>query len=50
MPDKLVGNNGFEGDCLDELLSEDRKIELILTHKKNRKKAQALDVWKHERR
>ncbi len=36
-PDKLIGDKAYDSDPLDQKLLEERGIELIAPHKKNRK-------------
>lgn len=42
-PDKLFGDKAYDNDPLDQKLLEDRGIELIAPHKKNRKKYSTQD-------
>jgi len=42
-PDKIIGDKAYDSDPLDQKLMEDRCIELIAPHKRNRKKAKTQD-------
>ena len=48
-PDILIGDKAYDSDKLDQQLSEDRAIELIAPHKKNRKKTPTQDGRKLRR-
>jgi len=48
-PDKLIGDKAYDSDKLDRQLSEDRDIELIAPHKRNRKKPRTQDGRKLRR-
>ena len=48
-PDKLVGDKAYDSDKLDQQLFEDRAIELIAPHRKNRKKPRTQDGRKLRR-
>ena len=48
-PDKLIGDKAYDSDGLDDQLLEDRGIELIAPHKRNRKKAPTQDGRKLRR-
>ena len=48
-PDKLIGDKAYDSDKLDQQLSEDRDIELIAPHKRNRKKPRTQDGRKLRR-
>jgi len=42
-PDKLIGDKAYDSDKLDQQLSDDRGIELIAPHKRNRKRPSTQD-------
>ena len=42
-PDKIIGDKAYDSDKLDQQLIEERNIELIAPHKRNRKKATTQD-------
>ena len=42
-PDRLIGDKAYDSDGLDERLWEQREIELISPHRKNRKRARTQD-------
>ena len=48
-PDRIIGDKAYDSDKLDQQLSEDRNIELIAPHKKNRKKPSTQDGRKLRR-
>ena len=48
-PDRLIGDKAYDSDKLDQQLSDDRAIELIAPHKKNRKKPRTQDGRKLRR-
>ena len=48
-PDKLIGDKAYDSDPLDKKLLQDRGIELIAPHKKNRKKPSTQDGRKLRR-
>ena len=48
-PDKLVGDKAYDSDGLDTQLLEERQVELIAPHKRNRKKAPTQDGRKLRR-
>ncbi|RJP78729.1 MAG: IS5 family transposase [Desulfobacteraceae bacterium] len=48
-PDRLIGDKAYDSDKLDQQLSEERAIELIAPHKRNRKKLQTQDGRKLRR-
>ena len=48
-PDKLIGDKAYDSDPLDQKLLEERDIELIAPHKKNRKKPSTQDGRKLRR-
>jgi len=48
-PDRLIGDKAYDSDKLDQQLSEDRAIELIAPHKRNRKKLRTQDGRKLRR-
>jgi transposase len=48
-PDKLIGDKAYDSDPLDQKLLEERGIELIAPHKKNRKKPRTQDGRKLRR-
>lgn len=52
-PDKLIGDKAYDSDKLDQQLMDDRGIELIAPHKKNRKRPSTQDgrkLRRHKRR
>ena len=48
-PDKLIGDQAYDSDELDQRLFEERGIELIAPHKRNRKKKSTQDGRKLRR-
>ena len=48
-PVKLIGDKAYDSDKLDQQLSEERGIELIAPHKRNRKKQRTQDGRKLRR-
>ena len=48
-PDRLIGDKAYDSDKLDQQLSEERAIELIAPHKRNRKKRRTQDGRKLRR-
>jgi transposase len=48
-PDKLIGDKAYDSDLLDQKLLEERGIELIAPHKKNRKRLCTQDARKLRR-
>ena len=48
-PDKLIGDKAYDSDGLDEKLLEERGIELISPHKRNRKRPPTQDGRKLRR-
>jgi len=42
-PDRLIGDKAYDSDHLDQQLLEERNIELIAPHKRNRKKQHTQD-------
>ena len=48
-PDKLIGDKAYDSDELDQRLFEERGIELIAPHKRNRKKKSTQDGRKLRR-
>ena len=58
LPGKVIGDKAYDSDPLDERLLQERNVELIAPHKKNRKKPKTQDAralrryrkrWKIER-
>ncbi|MDJ0722307.1 MAG: IS5 family transposase [Desulfobacterales bacterium] len=48
-PDKIIGDKAYDSDKLDQSLAEERGIELIAPHKRNRKKPATQDGRKLRR-
>ena len=48
-PDKIIGDKAYDSDKLDNCLEQERGIELIAPHKRNRKKAPTQDGRKLRR-
>ncbi len=42
-PERLIGDRAYDSDGLDERLMEQRGIELIARHRRNRKRAKTQD-------
>ena len=42
-PGKIIGDKAYDSDPLDERLLQERNVELIAPHKKNRKKSRTQD-------
>ncbi len=48
-PDRLIGDKAYDSDKLDHQLFEERNIEMIAPHKRNRKRVQSQDGRKLRR-
>jgi transposase len=48
-PDRLIGDKAYDSDGLDQMLFEDRGIDMIAPHRKGRKKARTQDGRKLRR-
>lgn len=43
VPEKVIGDRGYDSDKLDQKLAEERGVDLIAPHKSNRKKSATQD-------
>jgi len=48
-PDKLIGDKAYDSDKLDQQLQEERGVEMIAPHRRNRKRARTQDGRKLRR-